>query len=335
MKTIAADDSRFPVLWRKLREADGLNFPLYGELNLSFYQECFEHEVEDVSFVVASKDDVPVLGVRLTVDEEDGDRRRFSCYGLPSLFLSDPRAPVRQRRHAMRAVQEQMASLLNLEDSWQFIHRDFLCDGRLSEFSRHLLALGASASPAFTQLIDLGASETQLHTKLSKSFRWNVNWGRKNLTLRVVEGASSAPADMTRFKTLHKEASGRQTRPEASWDRQFDMLRGNEAFAVFAEMDGEMVSAALFPVSQSYCFYGVSASDRTLFDKPMSHAVIWEALLHARNLGCRWFEMGEQVFPGQSKPGPSEKELGISTFKRRFGGDTHIRLLISLNSDMQ
>jgi lipid II:glycine glycyltransferase (peptidoglycan interpeptide bridge formation enzyme) len=74
----------------------------------------------------------------------------------------------------------------------------------------------------------------------------------------------------------------------------------------------------------------VSASRRALFGKPISHALVWEALRHAKHLGCRWFETGEQLYPASGPASPTEKQLGISAFKRGFGGSTHVRLKIRL-----
>jgi len=53
-----------------------------------------------------------------------------------------------------------------------------------------------------------------------------------------------------------------------------------------------------------------------------SHAIIWKAILRAKELGCKFFEMGEQVFSGD------EKLIGISKFKCGFGGQTIVRLII-------
>jgi lipid II:glycine glycyltransferase (peptidoglycan interpeptide bridge formation enzyme) len=108
------------------------------------------------------------------------------------------------------------------------------------------------------------------------------------------------------------------------------MIRSGEAFAIFGYLDSELVTAALFQYSGALCFYGVSASDRSFFDKPISHAVIWTAVLQAKSLGCLIFEMGEQVYAGQFCNGepPSEKEMNIAKFKRGFGGETLSRVRI-------
>jgi lipid II:glycine glycyltransferase (peptidoglycan interpeptide bridge formation enzyme) len=131
---------------------------------------------------------------------------------------------------------------------------------------------------------------------------------------------------MEGFRLLHRQAAGRETRSRKTWDLEYEMVLQGEAFVVLAYLEQALVTAALFLYSPRYCYYGVSASNRDLFDKPLSHIVLWTAILHAKGLGCRFFEMGKQLYPGQGDPLPTQKELNISTFKRGFGGKTQIRL---------
>jgi lipid II:glycine glycyltransferase (peptidoglycan interpeptide bridge formation enzyme) len=105
------------------------------------------------------------------------------------------------------------------------------------------------------------------------------------------------------------------------------MISNKEAFAVLGDLDDELVTAALFPYSPKYCYYGVSASKRDLFSKPLSHVVMWKAIKNAKDLGCRFFELGPQYYPKQH-PGATKKDFSISTFKHGFGGSTHVRLNI-------
>ena len=106
----------------------------------------------------------------------------------------------------------------------------------------------------------------------------------------------------------------------------------NEAFAVFGELEGELVTAALFLCSKKYCFYGVSASKRELFDKPLSHAVVWKGINYAKRIGCHYFEMGMQCYIGQGEKDNLAKALNISMFKHGFGGQTCVRLNIAYDN---
>jgi len=108
------------------------------------------------------------------------------------------------------------------------------------------------------------------------------------------------------------------TRSLETWKIQSEMLRRKEAFCILTGEAGLADAGALFIYNNHTCYYGVGCS----MEGADSHAIIWEAILHAKGLGCEWFEMGEQVFSGD------EKTMNISKFKRGFGGFCQVRLII-------
>lgn len=106
-----------------------------------------------------------------------------------------------------------------------------------------------------------------------------------------------------------------------------------EAFLVTAALADEIISASLFTLSPHDCLYGVSAADRSLFDKPIGHAPLWEAIRYARSRGCLRFTSGIQLWE-RNRPGlppVSAKEANIAKFKRSFGGKTMPEVVIDLS----
>ncbi len=210
-------------------------------------------------------------------------------------------------------------------------YRDFLKDGELSFLSKHLLKKGATVSPIFSQVIDLDDERATKKASVRKSYASLINWGNRELQPMIYDASDISWDVMNQFRQLHIREAGTETRSEESWRRQLDMVLAGEAFVVFGRQGVDVVSAGFFSVSINHCCYGSSASRRDLFNKPLFHALMWTALLHAKKLGCRWFEMGERVFTNHpfTSP-PSEKELGISQFKAGFGGETRTYLNIEL-----
>jgi len=184
----------------------------------------------------------------------------------------------------------------------------------------------------FTQVIDLSGSEEELRARVRKSYKSLINWGEKNLSLTLRDQNSARVEDMEAFRLLHIEVAGLETRTPQTWKIQMKMIQENEAFLVLGYWDNALVTAAIFIHSPRYCYYGASASKRELFEKPLTHAVIWKAILHAKEIGCRWFEVGEQLFPAQTNSELSPKEQKISAFKKGFGGSTCIRTDIMFKS---
>ncbi len=226
-----------------------------------------------------------------------------------------------------------MELLMASSELWSWKHSEFLSDsGTISSVGRFLLSLGARSDIEWTQVIDLRFELGILIKQMTKGCRWGVNWGKKHLDLRVIDNKNVTVDSLKIFRELHIEVVGRETRNQQSWSAQFEMVKGGEAFLVFGYLGEDLVSAALFSYSRDYCFYGVSASKRELFNKPISHAVIWEAVSHAQSIGCKWFDFAGQRFPGELEE-PTEKELSISAFKRSFGGKTMARIKVEVNSE--
>lgn len=301
---------------------------LYGPANLAYYREyCGAFDVEDISRLV-SYGATPLCGVRAFRCKLKTGKIEISCFGLPLFYFERFQAEPTELERAQRLLRKEFEIMLMAQPSGTIIrYEDKLLGGRMTRLGRLFLDLGAQATPKFSQIIDLSVSEVVLHSGLTKAYKWAVNWGKKNLVFKILDRSSITPEHIEQFRLLHFKAAGLETRTLKSWSLQFEMIISGEAFCVFASLDGILVSAGLFSNSKSHCFYGVSASRRDLFDKPISHGVIWSAMLYAKTLGIRYFEMGEQLFPIQN---PSQKELGISYFKRSFGGELRVSLEVCL-----
>lgn len=332
MKLIESSSLGFDSIWTQLNQGAAWRHALYGPLNIRFYESYHLNKFTDRSVVVIS-DNALVAGLRVTTHVDESGVTIFSCFGQPTIFIEARALSPGVRRHIHSTIKEYVRDLMSQPTCWRWEHAEHLEAGYISEFGRHMLAIGGTPTVGTTQLLDLAESEEALLSGLTKTFRWCVNWGRKNLSIQLLDCSTIKMADVERFRELHTEAAGRETRNHDTWVKQYEMVLGKEGFLILGEIDGRLVTAALFPYSSDHCYYGVSASCRELFgnDKPLSHVLLWQAICHARKLGCRWFETGDLRFPYQVPP-PSEKEMNISTFKRNFGGRTFARLRITAHA---
>jgi hypothetical protein len=331
MYLVSASDAEFAKLWSDL-QIEGEHFDaLYGEANLAYYREyCGNPDIEDLSFLV-SDGEVALCGIRAFRRSFEQGSSEISCFGLPLLYAEHQHVDAAMLARAKRHLRFEIEKKLQEQSIGTTIYyKDRLHRGCISLLGRLLLDYGGDSTVSVSQIIDLSLTEETLHKGMTKAYKWSVNWGRKNLAINVLDRNSITSQDIENFRLLHFEAAGRETRTLKSWTLQYEMVLKGEAFCVFARMGESLVSAALFPYSKSHCFYGVSASRRDLFDKPLNHSVIWTALLHSKMLGLRYFEMGEQLFPMAPRPHPTQKELGISFFKRAFGGESRVFLDICL-----
>ena len=326
MNLIRANEASFAGLWSRLYASDVLQYPLLTPLDIAYQKEyAKDSKFEDVSFI-AEENGVPLMGVRVAVREHPDGRKEISGFGRHIGYLEAPTMDAPSRDGAAGMIREELQKLLAANES----ATAYYIEQRptISPVSRCLLDAGGKATARFSQIINLLAPETTLRSQLRKSYKSLINWGTKNLQLRLLD-SSNAPAEAwEQFRQLHIEVAGRETRSKESWDLQLEMIRQKEAFAVLGDMNGQLVTAALFIHSPKYCFYGVSASKRELFEKPLGHIILWTAILHAKKIGCQYFETGEQLFPNQGATPPTPKELNISSFKKGFAGETYPRLEI-------
>tara|TARA_A100001015_G_scaffold303675_1_gene393675 strand:+ start:801 stop:1832 length:1032 start_codon:yes stop_codon:yes gene_type:complete len=335
MDIVRSTDKDYLGVWRNLLLASkGIRDGLYGPAGMSYYKEyCKWHKPKDLSFVVLQNSE-PLCGIRMLSSNSKSQNTELSCYGLPILYVENSSLSLTDVKSLQRVLKKELDAQLNqLNENYTLRFRDNLHGGSLSPFGILLLEKGASACPNYSQIIDLSLQESDLRKDLTKTNKWAVNWGEKNLDIKVLESSSITEKDIMEFMSLHIDVAGRETRSFKSWERQYEMIVAGECFGVFAKVDKTLVSAALFPHSKAHCYYGVGVSRRELFDKPISHAVIWAAILNAKKKGIRYFEMGDQEYKMSPNPGPSQKALSLSYFKKAFGGVPHVSLDLVLCVD--
>lgn len=173
--------------------------------------------------------------------------------------------------------------------------------GAVGPVAKFLLRKGATAQPYFTQIIDLTKSEEQLYSDLRKSYKQLVKQGKAEMSY------------LENLKIIHFQMHGKSTRSMKTWRIQDLMIAKGQAFVMTNGVAGVLIYHNKY---SSYYACGASLANCN------SHSVLWEAILHAKTLGVKTFEMGEQVFSGD------EKLVNISKFKAGFGGKCFMRLLI-------
>lgn len=186
-----------------------------------------------------------------------------------------------------------------------------------------LMTLGATYGGQHRLIVDLTLPEAEYHRQIRKSYKALINGAAKfwHVELDTTGDAENFAA----FQRLHEAVAGRKTRPEATWQRQFDAIKGQTAFALYLrDAAGTLVGASLFNCSRDEAYYAVGAYRRELFDQPLAHLNVFEAIRHARSYGLRRFILGQRPYPGDLPP-PTKKEEQIAFFKEGFA--TALQLL--------
>jgi hypothetical protein len=338
MQIVRAKQSAFLPLWQRLR-AEGLpRSALYTPLDrkyLTNYPQPWE--ALDCSFVIADEA-MPLAGAMMALKPLADGGVELSAFGRPIYYLERPELKLLRTGSLYSLVKEELDRVRANDPIRAILYQNPA--GPLTVLGRYLLDEGARPVPAFAQVLDLLHDEKALRQMVRKSYKSLINWGERNLTPLVVDSDNLTEGDFDAYRQLHLLAAGRETRSRATWCINWEMIRAREAFLVLGRLVGRLVTGAYFNVFGDACYYSNAASDRSLFEKPLGHCIIWRGLLHARALGCRTLEMGEIFFPNQPHSSlsgakvahgvgsPDEKNLRIATFKRGFGGRTESRLNI-------
>ncbi|MFD0886430.1 GNAT family N-acetyltransferase [Streptosporangium algeriense] len=338
--SVCVDLSGEPA-WHRLWRADAHRHPYYLPAELAHaaahYQPVYyldvvpsisEHRPPAKEFVprhlLAHDEEGPVLGLPLTLERFDG-RTRLSAFGRPLYAVEDRSASPQRRRRAALLVHRHLEELRHEHAAEPYFLRDFLTGGDLSPLAEAILRAGGSATPYFTQMVDLGLDATWLNQDLRENFRRVLRRPRPRFTLDVVRGEQATEEHRDLLRRLHVALRGREVRSPVGWDAVLTCVRRNEGFFVFAREDDEPIGGAYFPHSDIYCYYAFAGHDPERTGDGLSHRIIWHAVMFAQSLGCRYFEVGDRLFPGPHAHVP-DKYHTISHFKAGFSSTVTTRL---------
>lgn len=163
-------------------------------------------------------------------------------------------------------------------------------------------------------IIPLDWAEDKILQSFRKSYRSLINWGKKELTSRILDRNSFTLDEMRAFMLFHQRVAGRVTRSERSWELQYEMVKEGQGFVILSEHKGNLVSACLVLHSQTEAHYAVGVYDRALMGEnlPLGHYPLWLAVTHARGQGLKRFNLGDVGTGG------GDKDRAIALFKRGF-----------------
>jgi hypothetical protein len=192
---------------------------------------------------------------------------------------------------------------------------------------------GLEDRSGFSQVIDLSKSEDELWADLSSDARRQIKQARQ--AGHYVERVNW-PEHVDRYYYLHT-ATYRRTGALPHQREYFVGIAdhtastGNSVLWAVHRIGGEVVAyhnASWFGAGASYHTGCSTVEDR---DTGASYLLFWEAMLGAKQAGMLWYECGA-IFPG---PVATQKQKGLSTFKTKFGGQTHRQFVCGLNFPRQ
>jgi len=173
----------------------------------------------------------------------------------------------------------------------------------------------SESKDSFVGIIDLRADIATIRSAIRKSFKSLLNWGEKNLRIEIINSENFDGKWIEEFREFHIRVSGRQTRRDATWQIQGEMVRQGQAFMVLAYHENILISAGLYLFGSKEIYYGVGVYDRDMMrlNLPLAHYPLFRAIQEAKHLQLDTFNFGDI---GNNHI--DEKENQISRFKKGF-----------------
>ncbi len=299
----------------------------YSRETTNYFEKMYLNEdslFRDLSFIL-NFDGKPLaafLGNLITKD----NNVYIKNFEIPSLFIESKNGlTLKQKKKYYFYIDEILKISYNFRE-FSGIHNS----GKISYGIDYLLNKKLKITRNnFTRKIDLNNSEQFIKSNIRKCYHSLINWGLRELDLEILDSSNIQKQDVMNLRDLHIREAGRITRSKESWIAQYEQIKSSPSFMINGFLNNELVTSGIFACNQNYCFYGVSASRRDLFNKPLFHAPMWKAIIYAKAKGMKIFETGCDYIETDLSDIPSEKESNIAYFKSGFGGRLFQEIIVS------
>lgn len=317
-----------PILLNNCAESDLLCFKLsnlytqikdnweYVEVVIEYYKEYFGSGYRDTSIVVFDNNNQPVIAL-------------ISYSKMYNFTFFDKPIEIFVNQDFSHDIISSAYSVL-----FKFISNFFIENGvkRIS-FYENSFFLGNfyhcshKVNANYLVSIDLTKQISEIKKGIRSRYRSLINWGEKNMGVRVVTSKNASFSEFNLFKEFHHKISGRVTRSSLSWELQFKAIEQNNAFLVMGYFNEELVSGIFVLCGNRKAYYGVGVNDRNLMfeKKPISHFIMMKAIILAKEYGCDEFIVGDL---GDNEK--DEKLNNIFNFKRGFSNEIRLKNIITV-----
>lgn len=173
-----------------------------------------------------------------------------------------------------------------------------------------------------TQVIDLKQDIKVIHGAMRKGHDYDTDRGLKQLGTFIWDKDKINRNTFDHYYELHQKDAGRITRPQITFNMQFDWIQSGYAILVETILDFKSVGFSYIFTYKNKAYYGSACSDPDYPQLPIAHVLTWKTIEWLKEHGFEYYELGWQSYGNQFYDFPSAKEISISKFKRGFRGFT-------------
>ena len=285
----------------------------FCDIHLDYYREYFGEKWTDASLVVYDKTGFYISLIMFCNGEE------LSFFGSPTDVIYDNSFPVKTKIQAFGELfvkLEQMIKDQNIKTIKFFENPYFL----LKYYEQEGVTF--SSKIVYENSIDLSLSEDDIKMGVRKSYKSLINWGQKNLDIKIYDSTNMTDEVMSEFEDFHVAVAKRHTRSHESWMLQSKAVQQDMGYVVMGYYNEKLVTATLVLNGNKDCYYGVCVNDRELMAQnlPIGHYGLFKSILLAKEKGFVKFNFGDVTNNEDTKVN------AIVKYKRGFSNLLHTRI---------
>ena len=189
---------------------------------------------------------------------------------------------------------------------------------------------GAQPELRIHAVVNIEQDEKIIKRNLRKSYRSLVNWGRQNIKTIDINSENPDRGLFEQYSAFHEKIGGVSDYGRTYWDVYWNEIMCDRAELSLGYLDDNHLAVGTLVVfAAETAYYASGVYDRDMFDKPLGHFPVFDAILRASKRGMKIFDLGE-IFPvGMA----TDKEVQIGFFKRGFTSNYILRTNWNLNTN--
>ena len=270
--------------WDKFIDGKNLS-SRYLEINIKHLLTFLEDLHGDKSFVYLENNE-PLACVFLPI-EKDGDDLSMSFKGgyLDAPIASDERIQKKVFSIIHEIARENKVSKIK-----------FAIDVLSGEKFNYLIKYNYLDSSILTYIFDLSKD---LLLSCRKGHKCDVKDALKNNDFKTffVDKDNNTEKLFKEYVNLHHKCSGRVTRPQITFDMQFEKIKAGKAFLVGLEYQEKNVAFVYFEYSADKAIYASAADDPDYDKLPLYHILIFRAMEYLKKIGVQTVDTGQPSCP--------------------------------------
>lgn len=283
------------------------------DVHLEYYKEYFGDKWTDETLLVYDKSGFYITLFLFSNGVE------LSYFGSPTDVIYDYTKPSKLKNQAFGELfvkLEQIIKARNIK-TFKFYENPYFL---LKYYEQEGVTF--SSRIVYENSIDLSQSEDDIKMAVRKSYKSLINWGQRNLEIKVYDNTNMTDEVMSKFEDFHVAVAKRHTRSHESWMLQSKAVKQGMGYVVFGYLESRLVTATLVLNGDGDCYYGVCVNDRDLMAQnlPIGHYGLYKSILLAKEKGFAKFNFGD--VSNDSDP----KVNAIVKYKRGFSNMLHHRI---------